>query len=673
MKRDRNSEPRPRLGLLLLLVGMQAALAPGCASLQRSLYGTTEPMLLPGEGPAPEDLEALPEGSEVDEEAELDVVAGDPTPVFDEAEEEQAGLVAPDPSHAETAPEEGGGQPGVPDPEAEALPDGTPLAGEATPAAEELPFVELSDAEIERLLDNDPAALGPMSLGYTNAGALMNGVQMPESDRWIVRSPGEAWGTQETIDFLIAAIDKVHEQFPGTPRLFIGDLSHRRGGRMGRHLSHQAGRDVDLGWYYAGGESTWYTPGTERTLDVPRTWALVRALITETDAQLILIDSRIQRLLYAHALAIGEDKQWLDSVMQYPGGRWNTLCRNAPGHHTHMHVRFYNRKAQEMGRRAYRFLLARKMLRPPTYYVAYKVKQRDTLGQIARRFGTTVKAIQQANGLRSTLIRAGRTYRIPRRGGVAAPLAQHVPPRRLPPAPPAATVAARSEPIRIGGQERPERTGPPDIAIVATPPAPIIGDAEPLPAAAATPQASRPMEEHLSHAGPAAPPSELAAAGRSLGDLAVARAATTAEPSRVDQQAVPVTTGPVAAAAGQVPDAAEGAAPAPAAPPAGAAAAAPATAAAAAAATVAAPPPPPPVKPAPAARPAKPASAVKKAAPRRPTHRWITYKVRPGDNPWTIARRNNVKVEQVLKWNHLKPDHLIQPGQRLRLYVSQSL
>jgi hypothetical protein len=59
-----------------------------------------------------------------------------------------------------------------------------------------------------------------------------------------------------------------------------------------------------------------------------------------------------------------------------------------------------------------------------------------------------VETIRKLNGLRSNLIVAGREYRIPQRGGVAAPPAVAVPERRLPPARGGGSV--RSEAARSG-------------------------------------------------------------------------------------------------------------------------------------------------------------------------------------------------------------------------------
>jgi penicillin-insensitive murein endopeptidase len=70
-------------------------------------------------------------------------------------------------------------------------------------------------------------------------------------------------------------------------------------------------------------------------------------------------------------------------------------------------------------------------------YVSHVAKKGETLAHLAKRFGTTVRAIRRANGLKSTLIQAKRSYQIPQTGHappstVSGPIA--IPPRRLPPA-----------------------------------------------------------------------------------------------------------------------------------------------------------------------------------------------------------------------------------------------
>ena len=56
------------------------------------------------------------------------------------------------------------------------------------------PFVDKSDEEREKMLLEDPASLGPVSVGATNAGALFGGEKMPYGDRWRLVDQEQSWG-----------------------------------------------------------------------------------------------------------------------------------------------------------------------------------------------------------------------------------------------------------------------------------------------------------------------------------------------------------------------------------------------------------------------------------------------------------------------------------------------
>ena len=57
-------------------------------------------------------------------------------------------------------------------------------------------------------------------------------------------------------------------------------------------------------------------------------------------------------------------------------------------------------------------------------FTLHRVRQGDTLGELARRYGVSVSSIQQANNLgRSTMIRAGKTLRIPSSSAAATAIA----------------------------------------------------------------------------------------------------------------------------------------------------------------------------------------------------------------------------------------------------------
>lgn len=313
--------------------------------------------------------------------------------------------------------------------------DGVPTDG-GSPAAlpSSLPpaaLLDLGEDDLRARIEADPASLGSLSIGSPSSGILLNETALPADPAWDIIQPAESLGTAETIAFIREAVAKVREIYPDSPPLHIGDISNAQGGRLNRHISHQAGRDVDFGFFYKPGRGWWHAAGTSANLDLPRNWAFVRALLHCTDVETILLDSRIQRLLYNHALSIGEDKAWLDRVFRNVKGAKDARIRHASGHRTHYHVRFYNPVAQELGRRAYPHLIALKKIAPPVFSVRHVVREGETLGHIARRFGTTPRAIQNSNGLSSTLIRAGRAYRIPLKGVAAPPSAPLIVPARM--------------------------------------------------------------------------------------------------------------------------------------------------------------------------------------------------------------------------------------------------
>ena len=313
--------------------------------------------------------------------------------------------------------------------------------GEDPPAAHRdnpASLLSLSDEELRKRIESDLASLGSLSIGTPAGGLLLNAAALPPGPRWEIAPGADACGTLETIVAIQVAVDTVYELFADAPPITIGDISGCDGGRLKRHQTHQAGRDVDFGFYYKPGKGTWYTPGTAANLDLARNWALVRALVVRTDVEAILLDRRIQRLLYRHALSIGEEKDWLDRVFQVGKGSPDATVRHVPRHRTHYHVRFYNLVAQELGRRAHPTLVELQIIKPPVYSVAHVVRRGETMGHLAARYGTSVRAIKQANGLTTTRLRAGRTYRIPMRTPAPPPQPLVLPLRLLPPQTPAA-------------------------------------------------------------------------------------------------------------------------------------------------------------------------------------------------------------------------------------------
>jgi penicillin-insensitive murein endopeptidase len=302
-----------------------------------------------------------------------------------------------------------------------------------TPAA----LLSLSDDELARRVELDVNSLGSLSIGAPGSAMLLNPVTLAPGPYWEISDRAEVFGTAETIEAIEAAVGKVHEIFPGAHPIIVGDISDEDGGRLKRHQSHQGGRDVDLGFYFKAGATQHFVAGTAANLDLPRNWALVRSLVTCTDVETILLDTRIQRLLYKYALGIGEDKAWLDRVFHFATGSKSAIVKHVAGHRNHYHVRFYNPVAQELGRRVHPILVELKLIEPPVYTVRHVVRPGQTLGQLAARYGTSVRAIKAANGLSGNLLRAGRAYRIPVKAAAPPSLPVVVPYRLLPPTTPA--------------------------------------------------------------------------------------------------------------------------------------------------------------------------------------------------------------------------------------------
>lgn len=307
----------------------------------------------------------------------------------------------------------------------------------------------LSQTDLELRIAASLGDAGSLSIGEPNGGLLINGVLPPEGALFRLVTPEASFGTAETIAFLVRAVDAVHKAHPGTPPLHVGHLSAPGGGHLRPHRSHQSGRDVDLGFFYLG-EQVWYRRATPTILDLPRNWALISSLLTETDIEMILVDRSLHAALRDEGKRQGATEAYLDSVFK-GGSGLPPIIRHARGHLTHFHLRFWNQLAQNNASRAYSALVKDKKIQPVYFTQSYRAKKGDTLGKVAARFGASVADIKRANGLRTSLIVVGRSYVIPRATGAPhRPRSVTVPARRLPNAPP--RVTGRSVPTEASSE-----------------------------------------------------------------------------------------------------------------------------------------------------------------------------------------------------------------------------
>jgi murein endopeptidase len=287
---------------------------------------------------------------------------------------------------------------------------------------------ELTDQDLARKFRNDLDSLGTIAVGFADRGRLLNAVQMPRDPAWIIERPNLAFGTRESVDALALAFRAVRREFPDSAPGRLSHMGARDGGYLRPHRSHQNGRDADVGFYYKGDRIPARGTPREKLMDPARNWALIHALITETDVQVILVDRRIQAVLRKYALSIGEDARWLSRVF----GR---VVQHARSHRDHFHVRFYAPRSQELGRRIQPLLA----LRPDQNLAVHVVRAGNTLGQIASKYKTSVVAIRKVNRMKGrSLLQLGQHLVIPLRGPCTQcplPPPVAVPPRMVPPEP----------------------------------------------------------------------------------------------------------------------------------------------------------------------------------------------------------------------------------------------
>ena len=182
------------------------------------------------------------------------------------------------------------------------------------------------------------------AIGPTNRGRLEEGVRLPSHRGYFIRSAARAYGTEETIRWIVAAFDAVDAKFKQRKVVRIHDVSDRDGGKLRDHKSHQNGRDVDISYYQTecGPQGCRFDDFRASELDVARQWTLLEHWLRHGQAEMIFIDYRLQAKLYRYAKKKGATKAQLDRWIQYPRGKYepNGVIRHFPNHDDHLHVRF---------------------------------------------------------------------------------------------------------------------------------------------------------------------------------------------------------------------------------------------------------------------------------------------------------------------------------------------
>lgn len=183
-----------------------------------------------------------------------------------------------------------------------------------------------------------------MSVGSVNAGRLEHAEPLPPHRGYVIRDAARAFGTAETVQWLLEAFAALHERDPDAPPVRVHDLSRAEGGHLADHRSHQSGRDADVAYYRTDcrrGPCAFRTT-TAETLDAERQWALFAYWLRAGVVDMIFVDRALHAPLYEAARRAGATAEELSRWFQYPraGGNPYGVIRHFPNHANHFHVRF---------------------------------------------------------------------------------------------------------------------------------------------------------------------------------------------------------------------------------------------------------------------------------------------------------------------------------------------
>lgn len=177
---------------------------------------------------------------------------------------------------------------------------------------------------------------------YRSASGFSEALRLQTGPGVRVDRPHHAWGRPFVIRLLADTFGQMHRRWPDRHPLIVHDISRFGGGRIGRHKSHRAGRDIDIGYPTKQAEREgWGVPALD-SIDYERLWFVVERFEHSGLTAAIYMSPRIQRRLHAYATSQGVGEERLRLLFQYPAakGAKTTLIRHSPGHRDHLHVRF---------------------------------------------------------------------------------------------------------------------------------------------------------------------------------------------------------------------------------------------------------------------------------------------------------------------------------------------
>ncbi|MEM6291618.1 MAG: LysM peptidoglycan-binding domain-containing protein [Myxococcota bacterium] len=190
--------------------------------------------------------------------------------------------------------------------------------------------------------DDDPTKVRPgaVGVGPPQNGRLVNGVKLPDSSYYKLRLPPSSYGTTFAVEALLRGIVLFEARADYERPLTFGSMSWRHGGDLTGHVSHQSGRDLDIGLPLLEKYPEWF-PVEPKRIDWETTWKLVTAMFDTGDVVVVFLDYDLQKPLFKAATKLGATEEERKQYLQYPRGpKAQGLIRHSRGHTKHVHVRF---------------------------------------------------------------------------------------------------------------------------------------------------------------------------------------------------------------------------------------------------------------------------------------------------------------------------------------------
>lgn len=193
------------------------------------------------------------------------------------------------------------------------------------------------------------------SIGDTRDGYMINGRPLPTPSTLIRQHPvqyerGLIYGTQNLITVLNDTAKAMHKKYPKTI-MYMGNMGAREGGDIPYSVSHNSGRDADIGFYYTDDKGRFVHPGhlykvnrqlqtrTEEgqilTFDLEKNTTLVETLLThpKIHLQFIFLVKHLRTAIQKELVRRGASEELLN--------RFEQTVQVQAAHNDHFHIRIY--------------------------------------------------------------------------------------------------------------------------------------------------------------------------------------------------------------------------------------------------------------------------------------------------------------------------------------------